>query len=193
MRASSQNENIIGNDTGLRFRLRRETETAHKRLDDALIKHDLTTLSGLRSYLSVHFLARDYLQNIMTGYEALRDDKEKLSNLRADFDVLDMPLPQWKDMPDRESHHPLGLIYVIAGSALGSKLLYKHWSAASDPDVLEVKNFMTCAKDSRIWADFLVHLNANQFTPAETHDMILGAEYCFGVFEAANNQIVGSL
>ena len=173
----------------MRFLLRSETRDSHSRLDAALITHDLTTLPGLRAFLSVHYLARMHLQKILSGYEFLRDDSEKIAMLCADFDIMDVPLPRWETEPEIGDFHSLGLIYVMAGSALGGKLLYKQWSAAQDTHVLNVKNFMTGAKDHQCWNGFLSYINAQRFDPMEMDKMIVAANYSFGVFEAANNQM----
>jgi len=173
----------------MRFQLKEGTQQAHERLDKALIRYDLTTLPGLRAYLSVHFLARIHIQKILTGYENLRDDKEKLFSLRADFEGLNVRPPSWREAPEIGNYHPLGLIYVMAGSSLGSNLLFKQWSKAMDINVLSVNNFMTSAKDNQLWRNFLVHISNTSFSEAETKSIVAAANHCFSVFEAADKQV----
>ena len=184
--------NILKNNN-LRFKLRNETQEAHNRLDAALVAHDLTTISGLRAYLCVHFLAGTHMQNLLCGYDFLRDDAEKLAFLRADFEIMGGTPPSWPDAPRAKECHAVGLIYVMAGSALGSKLLYKTWRTASDDDVLSVHNFMTYAKDSKIWHKFLDYTENTLFSESEVESMVEAANYCFGIFEAANNQVLKGL
>jgi len=107
---------------GLRFELRDQTQKAHKRLDAALIKHDLTTVSGLSAYLSVHYLAGKHLETITLEPDCHKDISRKISAIEADLDLLSVSSPDWKAAPQARNCHPLGLTYVIAGSALGSKL-----------------------------------------------------------------------
>ena len=180
-------------NNNLRFKLRSETQEAHNRLDMALIAHDLTTLCGLKAYLCVHFLARTHVQALLSGYEFLRDDAEKLACLKADFDIMGVAPPSWPGAPRAKQCHAVGLIYVMAGSALGSKLLYKTWRTASDSDVLSVHNFMTCAKDSQIWNKFLAYTESTRFSQSEVDSMVEAANYCFGIFEAANNHVLEGL
>ena len=174
-----------------RFRLREETSEAHTRLDKSLVKYDLSTYSGLASYLCVHYLARYHLHDSIFGHENLRDDGSKLEDLRHDFDQLGLSAPKWHFAPKAEPHHALGLTYVMAGSSLGGKLLYKDWARADDPAVQAASRFMTNAKSSTSWKMFLTYLDNSTFLEKEIQDIIKSANYCFGVFEAANQEISG--
>ena len=176
---------------GLRFELRDQTQKAHKRLDAALIKHDLTTVSGLSAYLSVHYLAGKHLETITLEPDCHKDISRKISAIEADLDLLSVSSPDWKAAPQARNCHPLGLTYVIAGSALGSKLLFKSWSSSSDANVLNAKNFMTYSKDSKLWNKFLSRAEKTSPKKAELNEVIEAANHCFGIFEAANAQLTG--
>lgn len=174
---------------GLRLKLREDTKDAHTRLDQALIKYDLTTLSGLTSYLSVHYLARLHLSEILVGYEYLRDESARLDDLRLDFSTLCVRPPRWETGLINVPQHPLGLIYVMAGSSLGGKILYKNWSATPDPLVKSANHFVTNSKDSEMWTRFLAYIQTEKFSDQETNRIVKSANYCFEVFEAANEQM----
>ncbi len=169
--------------------LRDDTKAAHSRLDAALIKYDLTSAGGLHSYLSVHYLARLHLSDILFGYDDLRDESERLDDLQADISELGAALPVWASRPKRANMHALGLIYVMAGSSLGGKVLFKEWDCSRDPVVKNANRFVTRSKDSAVWTKFLAHLGAQSFSHQEIAQIVESANHGFEIFEAANNEI----
>jgi heme oxygenase len=173
----------------LRFILRDETRVAHTRLDEALVSYDLADPVGLAKYLSIHYLARQHLTTMLNGLEALRDDTSRLNDLTLDLSTLGVPLPSWISPPDQTSKNPLGLIYVIAGSSLGSKVLYKNWALSTHPLVNRANLFVTHSKNNDIWTRFLAYIKNKEFSQSETKDIITSANFCFKVFEAANDQV----
>jgi heme oxygenase len=173
----------------LRHVLREETSDAHTQLDKALISYDLSQKDGLAKYLTIHHLARQHLTKMLSGLEDLRDDLARLEDLSMDLSTLGAPLPSWIITPDKSPKHPLGLIYVMAGSSLGSKILYKNWESSTDSSVKSANRFVTNAKNNDIWKRFLAYIERNEFSREETEDIISAANFCFTVFEAANNQL----
>ncbi len=173
----------------LRVTLRDRTSEAHSKLDKALIVYDLSQLSGLTSYLKIHYLARQHLTKLLSGLDELRDEAERLEDLSKDLSALGAPLPNWSQPPDMSPQHPLGLIYVMAGSSLGSKLLYKQWDTSHDPLVKRADRFVTHAKNNDIWTRFLAYLDSHEFSSEETEHIIASANYCFSVFEAAHKDV----
>lgn len=176
----------------LRHVLREETSSAHTQLDQALISYDLSQKDGLTKYLTIHYLARLHLTKMLSSLENLRDDKARLEDLSMDLSLLGAPLPSWRVEPDQMPKHPLGLIYVMAGSSLGSKILYKNWESSTDSLVKSANRFVTNAKNNDIWRRFLTYIERNEFSSEETQDIISSANFCFAVFEAANNQLKSS-
>jgi len=136
---------------GLRDRLKRETWPAHKRLDQALIKHDLTTQLGLSSYLEVHYIAR---QTLNATFSVTHKDSA-LELIRNDLTTLGVGEPLVLETDSFTNPHPVGLTYVIAGSSLGSKVLYKVWSRSLDETVKRAGKFMYCFSIFQTANDFI--------------------------------------
>jgi len=172
----------------IRSILREKTSAAHAKLDSALVKYDLKTQHGLGSYLCVHMLARRWIGASSTNFSELIDNPQKLQDLEADLEVLGADLPAPK-MPYFDIIHPLGLTYVIAGSSLGSKLLYKNWFSSEDHVVQRANKFLTSSKESADWANFLVRTDRLKLTQTELDDVVMTADTVFSIYETANNII----
>lgn len=173
----------------LRLKLRNGTHHAHKRLDQGLASCDLSTRDGLIDFLSVQYLARTHIAEHICGYEQLRDDDEKLADLKADFAGLGIAPPRWADTPPISSHHALGYAYVLAGSSLGGRILYQNWASTTDPAVRRSHAFITNSKCQNMWRQFTAYITSHTFNAQETEQIVQSAISCFEVFEAANAQI----
>lgn len=172
----------------IRSILREKTSAAHSDLDAALIKYDLKTQSGLGSYLSVHAIARQCIGESSKDFRDLIKNHAKIRDLRADLSVLGVSLPVC-GMQRFNIIHPLGLIYVIAGSSLGSKILYKDWAMADDCVVKCAGKFLTSSKESADWVDFLERTDKLKLTQTELDDVVLTANTVFSIYKTANNII----
>ena len=175
--------------TDLRVRLRAETASSHARLDAALVTYDLTNRSDLSDYLSVHYLARLQIAVIVSEDAARLSNQQKLADIRSDLEVLSLKPPQCMKRSNSTSYHPLGLTYVMSGSSLGSKLLYKHWATATDTIVQQAGTFITNSKDSSEWTFFLAHVKTLKVSHDEVSDIVASANSVFEIFEAANDQV----
>lgn len=171
---------------GIRKRLKNDTALAHQRLDHALIKHDLTSRQGLSDYLQVHYIARKALNSTFS----VNNDDKAISYLSADLATLGVIEPAVETKEIIEAPHPLGLTYVIAGSSLGSKVLYKVWSSSTDEIVKRAGKFMAFAKDNSDWRDFLAHIAMYDYSEKEIKEIVRSANYCFAVFESANKSMI---
>lgn len=171
--------------------LRQETADAHAELDAALIEYDLTTRVGLASYLSVHHVARDALSPTFQGHDGVRNT-EILNDIKHDLAILGSVLPK-NTVQARTDLHPLGLSYVIAGSSLGSKVLFKEWHHSKDPRVMSASKFMTSSKNSTDWLAFLKKTDSLQLSKVELSEAIDSANAVFLTYSAANIMIKTSL
>jgi len=170
----------------IRERLKKETALAHERLDQALIKHDLTSRQGLSDYLQIHYIARRALNEVFST--DLID--QSLVSLSEDLAALGINEPDVHIIEPLVAPHPLGLTYVIAGSSLGSKVLFRIWNASTDETVKQAGKFMAFAKDSSAWRDFLVQIKTYEYTEQEIKKIIESANYSFAVFESANERMI---
>lgn len=177
----------------LRSTLRYETATAHERLDQALCVYDLTTQTGLAKYLKIHLLACLHLRGLTTDNDFRREIDAKVSSIQADLDVLNATLSSHKLPTSNAQQHPVGLTYVIAGSSLGGKLLFKDWAKSIDPVVQNAGKFMHSAKITDSWKKFLTYIDKHDFSSEEVEEIVSSANYCFGVFEFAHQAIAKEL
>ena len=166
--------------------LRTQTRPAHKLLDEALIEHDLTTRRGLSDYLKVHYVAR---HNLDYAFDATLNS-EALTSIVNDLNTLGSKVPLLDYKKVKTDLHPLGLTYVIAGSSLGSKVLYKIWDSSSDQLVVKARDFMTKSKDSSEWDLFLAQTKSTDYSEQEIVSIVQAANFCFDVFKSANDLMI---
>jgi len=174
----------------LRERLRADTATAHQALDDALGVYDLTRVTGVSNYLSVHYLARLHLCKYIEDTPNRWDNACRLSDLKSDLSALTCPLPHWGEGLSVQKCHMLGLTYVIAGSSLGSKILYKRWLCATNERVKKAGRFLESSRNSVSWNKFLEDINEADFTEGEVQQIVAAANHGFSIFQVANNQVM---
>ena len=173
----------------LRVILRSKTASAHAQLDLALGEYNLTRRSDLSNYLRVHYLARLHLEDIFSTKEMRLSNQQKLNAIQSDFEVLGAELPQRMKRNNISSYHPIGLTYVMAGSSLGSKVLYKRWTASTDVIVQRAGKFITNAKDNSEWVVFLAHIGSLKVSQNEIDDIVLSANDVFEIYKTANDQV----
>lgn len=173
--------------------LRTSTCHAHKILDASLISYDLTEPLGLSQYLCVHYLARSALSKIMTLDNQKVSNQKKLNDIELDLEQLETEAPLFKSNLNEGVFHMLGIDYVLAGSSLGSKVLYKHWSLATNEKVKQANHFMTSAKDSADWKTFLTRLDSLKLTRVEIEQVVATANHVFEIYQTAYEQINGTL
>jgi heme oxygenase len=121
----------------------------------------------------------------------VNDNDKALGHISEDLATLGVTKPAFHTNEPLSAPHPLGLTYVIAGSSLGSKVLFKIWNTSTDDIVKRAGKFMSFAKDSSDWKDFLAHIETCVYSEEDTKTIIYSANYCFAVFESANRRMIG--
>jgi len=173
----------------LRKKLREETSCAHKSLDFALSCYDLTSRNGLANYLNVHLLVRDLLAKTHSGHEIEIDHSDSIAAIRSDLTKLGVSVVEDLHWMPKSYLHPVGLTYVIAGSSLGSKVLYKKWAQSTDDSVILAGEFMALAVDNSDWLKFLEYIDATSFSDSETDDIVMSANQRFTLYKTAAQQV----
>lgn len=177
----------------LRNVLRSETAEAHERLDKELDSYDLTDHLSLSKYLCVHYLARSELSNLITVGKNRISNEQKIADIVKDLKVLAVNPPAILKFENRRPYHPLGLTYVMAGSSLGSKILYKRWNSGSNDAVKNAGRFLTSSKDSTEWKAFLVSIADLNIPPQEVEHIVTSANAVFMIYKTANDHVKGEL
>ena len=166
---------------GLRWTLRTETEVAHQRLDDFISQVDIATRRGLSCYLRGNALAHRarFLQDDAFAGHVER----RLKLLDADAAEVGIDLEGLGPVLDTlDWDEAVGYRYVIAGSAMGSRLLARRLGKARDKDVRRAARFVTDEQLTELWSDVLMELDALPDHGPRAMAAVRGANACFTLF-----------
>ena len=169
----------------LRQRLRLETAADHARVDELFSQFDLTGPVGLGEFLSVSYLAYDCLGEVLQPYDGMVPPAPPLEEILADLSGLGRPRLDWPQRPSLSGIHPLGVIYVIAGSHLGGTILHERWRASEDERVKGAGRFLTFLSDRACWSQFLRFLPSVDIGQIERNHVVESAKACFSLYETA--------
>lgn len=116
--------------TGLRWHLRRETNSLHEAADALGGAHDLGTLAGYRGFLRAHARALPALEAACdaAGLATLLPDwprRRRAAALAADLAALRVAPPPSPPLAFAGLEEALGAAYVLEGSRLGNALLLR--------------------------------------------------------------------
>ncbi|SNT02806.1 biliverdin-producing heme oxygenase [Tropicimonas sediminicola] len=137
----------------LRLRLRSATREAHEALDAQVSAFEISTESGLRSFLAMQVQALSALMPV-SGRAGCAPILEPLRDrARDDLAALSGRVPESAPVLEA-APHPLALDYVIAGSRLGTVILKQRWKASTDPAVLAAGNYFGAPDYIACWKDF---------------------------------------
>jgi heme oxygenase len=178
--------------TSLRMRLRTETRKEHALIDELYGQHDLTCREGLAFFLRSQALALSWCQDALPCAMA---DRARCLNamicaVADDLAALDEPAQtNWTSAPARFELEPLGLLYVVAGSRLGARLLVRNVERSDDATVRAATRFLTCPEGDRLWRDVLEELKLWSGSQEEEERIIAAARAGFGWFAIAHQDI----
>mgnify|MGYP000005793279 FL=1 len=165
--------------------LRLRTADHHARVDELISRHDLTRPEGLAAFLAINHLAYTTVERHLRPHGGFTVPYLPLEEIEADLASLGAGIPTWQAEPSMEAAHPVGIIYVIAGSRLGGTVLHKRWQQADDSNVRLAGRFLSQMTDRSCWTDFLVQVSNAQISQSEFIDIVESAKGCFSIFEAA--------
>jgi heme oxygenase len=98
-------------------------------------------------------------------------------------------LPETEGLPS--SAHPLGVAYVVAGSALGTEVLRRHWQEGSDERARLAHRFLGDQRMRGYWQETLAALWAAEPSPEEAQVIVDGAEEAFTVYQRSFAAMTG--
>ena len=138
----------------LRLRLREQTQSDHDAVERLFDRHDVSTPTGMTIFLQAHNIALARFDASLS--RATAQSTLHIPSLREaiarDLDMLGVEMATPDAQPAPESPpHPLGLIYVIAGSRLGAKILAKRVADSRSPDVRHALAYLTCNDADQMW------------------------------------------
>lgn len=178
------------NKTGLRWDLRSATASAHSALDAKVSELDIATYEGLTVFLAGNAIAHRVLSTFDDVFEGLMSHRLEL--LHADLEALGEPVPETTVpyVPPTFETAP-GFRYVMAGSAMGGRLLARRHAASDDTSVLQAGRFLTDQSLETFWRDVQSELASLPRSEATRNSVEAGAVACFNLFNAAFNAVLG--
>jgi heme oxygenase len=109
---------------------------------------------------------------------------ERRQLLARDLEVLGWPAPRpvnWSSPKSASAR--LGLAYVVEGSTLGGKVIYRQLDYLFGHSVAGRRFFRGSASDGPRWQALCRHLEAEGQTRRAVDEMIVGATAAFALFE----------
>lgn len=147
-------------DRSRRVFLRESTADAHAALDDMIGAFD--SLSSYKTYLRGISAFRIPVETMLAGRTWPADlafwSKQTFGGLiRADLADLDLPADEEVPMPDigAAREDMLGMLYVLEGSALGARLLYRRAQALGLRADFGARHLAAQGEKSDRWPRFL--------------------------------------
>lgn len=175
-----------------RAALRDATSQAHRQVDEAFSRFDLTDLDGYRGFLQAQaagFLPVEAALDAAGAVDLLPDwpARRRGDLLRADLAALDVTLPEPFAPPPIVSAKAsmLGAIYVLEGSRLGGALLKR-----AVPDAFP-RRFLDARQDAGSWRKLLKSLDEFLIRQDDLDAAIIAAEEVFARFEEGANAQLG--
>lgn len=168
----------------LRIQLKDETRSDHDRLDAQLSSVDLSGRSGLGVFLLMQAGALSVLEPMMAD-PLYPPPPSQLALVKADLKTLSLAAEPFSPSCGTAGLHPVGLIYVVAGSHFGNNMLRRNWAQATDPQVLLAGKFLNSVAMKEYWPHFADYLKQSAFGANERKHIIDSAKACFRIFEEA--------
>lgn len=172
----------------LRWRLREETRDAHASIDALYGQHDLSSREGLTFVLVAHITALSWIHDVLPNHlETERNAiAEMIEAIAVDLTRLGAPFSLPIKVAGSEyANDTLGLIYVVAGSRLGARVLIKQIESSSDRRVRGASQYFTCAAGDNLWQSCRAKLREWAGKPEEEDDIVDAARAGFACFERA--------
>lgn len=173
----------------LRWRLRKETRDAHASIDALYGQHDLSTREGLTFVLVAHMTALSWIHDVLP--DRLQSEKDAfgamITAIAADLARLDAPFSLPIRVGGEYAADPLGLIYVVAGSRLGARILVRQIESSPDHTVRGACRYFTCSEGDDLWQDCRAQLQDWAGEVSEQDDVVAAARAGFACFERAHH------
>ena len=122
----------------------------------------------------------------VAGVDQLLPDwpqRRRAPALRSDLATLDLAVPAPLPVaPPQGTANLFGMLYVLEGSRLGSKLLLRRALASPDPKVRSATRYLEHGSGCDLWHPFLERLEASAAVASSPNTAIAGAREAFALF-----------
>ncbi|WP_143435219.1 biliverdin-producing heme oxygenase [Henriciella aquimarina] len=188
----AETEDLDSRKGNLRRRLRQDTRPMHDWVEGVYDRHDIRTREGLAVLLQAHALALSVcLQALPASRQRARQGfQDLLGAIEADLATLGIDrIPAQSSRAPSADIHPLGLIYVVAGSRLGANVLLARVQGSTAPDVRQATQYLACEAGKVLWRDVRTALEDWRGSADEETDIIMAAQKAFTWFGDACAEI----
>ncbi|MEM6479232.1 MAG: biliverdin-producing heme oxygenase [Pseudomonadota bacterium] len=169
---------------GLRWRLREETRETHKRLDYQVSALDIATRAGLEAFLTGNALAHRAL--IPFDFEFDGHMARRMALIERDLDTLGVShAAKTPSVTAPSEASAPGFRYVIAGSAMGGRVLLRRHGASADESLHDADHLLSDPRLDEYWEEVQAELTKLPETGPAADAVIAGANACFALFAAA--------
>ena len=169
----------------VRFILREQTAAAHSRVDARFSRLDLTRGDGLARFLGASRVALGALEPVLAAAPGLPPLPSRLALIDADLAALAAPAPSGHPAAPPAPGDPLGAAYVVAGSALGARVLRRRWARSDDQAVRKAGRFLTFTGLDGYWDAVQAALRGVPQEAGRIAGLVRGADWAFAVYETA--------
>ena len=175
---------LDGQTTTLRERLRTETSANHARVDALFSTLDLTCGAALGKFLAAH----------RAGFAAMRAAGPLMTEtightlLTEMIDALDADLARLRYHVPELSTQPVGsdaIDHIVLGSRLGTAVLRRQWSAATDPEARAASRYFSLPGQGAAWRAHTERLTSMPSDGPDADAMIKETKSLYDLFERA--------
>ncbi|RIJ20366.1 hypothetical protein D1224_14660 [Henriciella barbarensis] len=161
---------------------------------DALFgQHEIATREGLSITLQAHAVALRRSLAALPSCQTFSHERTlrvMLAAIEADLATLGVAAPSVDQVEVNDNDiHPLGLMYVIAGSRLGARILLSDIKASSDPVVVFATRYFSCPESDEMWKNVSTTLKLWTGSEDEENKIIASAQTAFLWFETAHRSV----
>lgn len=168
----------------MRSLLRSETHAAHEATDAAFSVFDLTTGAGLCRFLKAHYAALSVVEHHLSEQPGLPHLPPRLDLIQDDLSSFG-ETGLAGDLTSLKGQDPVGVAYVVGGSALGGEVLRRRWEEGNDPAARGAFRYLSDTRMRDYWRLLQQILSAEAGISPSNDATIRAAIATFDVYTAA--------
>ena len=172
----------------LRDHLRQSTSDNHARVDALFSTLDLTAPVPLGRFLAAHRAGFAAMRGAMRDAGGLVGGDmllEMISALDQDLACLSTPAPSLAIDPVG----PDAIDHIVLGSRLGTAVLKRHWSTATDPRVRTASRYFSLPGQAPLWRAHTDRLTSCAATGPAAERLVTDTKRLYRLFERAFHHV----
>ena len=170
-------------DQDFRVVLKERTRQHHARLDRSMSELDLSTASGLATFLQIHALCFAELRvAVECDIRLQRQLDDLIVSARTDLATLGREEPP-RVVFKLGALDPLAVEYVVEGSRLGTRVLKRRWQTSHDDRVRRASAYFSRPAVPNAWRDVCERLSDIPTEDVRAERVIVETCAIFDLFE----------